>query len=260
MAMTGSHWRDHWDKHAGQWQRIGSPLRPCAEDIDCFRAALSGSGLLLGVTPELADIGHITALDHNPTMIDRLAAGMAITGEWLAMPFEPARFDFALGDGSPNMLAYPHEYSALFAQLQRVLKPGGLVAFRLFAAPAEAETLATLVHAAHAGTIGSFHAFKWRWAMALVAAAGDPNIHVADILAAFNQHFPDRAALAAASGWHPQSIDTIDVYDGSSIVYSFPTLQQMQQVAAPWLQQQSVHHGHYELAERCPILFYQLRA
>lgn len=260
MAVPTAHWRDHWDKHAGQWQRIGSPLRPCPEDVALLSQAVAGAGpegLLLGVTPELAAIGTITALDHNPAMIGTLAVGHTVHGEWLDMPFPDARFDFALGDGSPNMLAYPHGYTALFQQLARVLKPGARVAFRLFAAPEEGESLATLQAEAMAGRIGSFHAFKWRLAMALVRAAGDANIAVARIHAAFQQHFPDRAALAQATGWAPESIQTIDVYAGSDVVYNFPTLSQMRAVSAPYLRECGVAYGSYELAERCPVLSYE---
>lgn len=252
---------NHWDRHSEQWQHIGSPLRPCAQDVDCFRASLPNGeglkGLLLGVTPELASIADLIALDHNPLMVSKIAQGETVIGEWLNMPFEQNSFDYALGDGSLNMLSYPHGYHQIFQELQRVVKPDGVVTFRLFAAPQSPESLEFLVEEALAGRIGSFHAFKWRWAMALTSERGQLNIQVSDILDVFNRHFPDREMLSFRSGWDIQSIHTIDVYGGSELSYSFPTLPQMQEVISPYFQSTNTQHGSYELAERCPVLTYR---
>lgn len=254
----------HWDGHSEQWRHIGSPLRPCAQDVDFFRNALKDSsgrkGLLLGVTPELVSIADMTALDHNPFMVSKVANGAAVIGEWLDMPFADSSFDFAVGDGCLNMLSYPYGYTQFFQQLQRVVKPNGLVSFRLFAAPLMPEPLDLLVEEAHSGRIGSFHAFKWRWAMAMTVDRGDPNIPVDDILKTFHHHFPDRVKLSSSSGWDLQSIQTIDVYGESEMSYSFPTLKQMQDVEKPYLQNIGIQYGSYELAERCPILTYRLSA
>jgi SAM-dependent methyltransferase len=254
------HQRDHWELHAGQWQKIGSPLRPSQEDIKLFtRAVVSANGqdgLLLGVTPELAFIGNMTALDHNPAMIDKLAVGKTVIGEWLDMPFMYAQFNFAIGDGSFNMLSYPMEYEQLFMQLKKVLKDGGRAIFRLFAAPEKPEPMKRVISAALSGEIKTFHAFKWRFAMALVGMTKDPNIKVSVIYSEFNSIFPDRKKLASASGWSRESIDTIDVYEYSKIVYSFPTMRQMQAVALADFHEISVEYGQYELAERCPVIIY----
>ena len=64
-TMTGEN-RVHWEDYAKFWDRVGPPLRPCAEDVayferrvgkrfsdrhvDCERA------LILGVTPEFASM------------------------------------------------------------------------------------------------------------------------------------------------------------------------------------------------------------
>ena len=55
-----------------------------------------------------------------------------------------------------------------------------------------------------AGEIRSFHAFKWRLAMAIVAEAADPNIRVETIRDVFIREFPDRAMLAETTGWRAE--------------------------------------------------------
>jgi SAM-dependent methyltransferase len=239
-----------------------------------MRAALGeshGHGLLLGVTPELRALcDRITAVDFNSAMIEKWwrdgqgGPGQAVRqGDWLMLGamFPSATFDFAISDACLNMLAYPHGQRALFGELEKVLKDGAPVVVRFFAAPgkARAERVEEVVGAAAAGRIGSVHAFKWRLAHALVAERGDPNIAVTAILAAFERAVPDRAALAAATGWPRAEIDTIDAYAGSANVYSFPDMEALEAVLPASWRIDSLAHGNYELAEHCPVIGLQRR-
>lgn len=252
------YWRDHWQDHARQWSLIGSPLRPTAEDISIMKAALGpnpGPGLLLGVTPELAQLGRQTiAVDHNSTMIEKLSSGKVVFGEWLSLPFEPESFEFAAGDGSLNMLNYPGEYEMLFKQLKKVLKKNAKIIFRVFTSPPSAENIEDVVTAALNGEIGSFHAFKWRLAMAVAAFSNNANIAVVKIYEAFASYFPNREELAKASGWPLADINTIDVYKGSDVVYSFPTLAELRKAVSPIFREVSLANANYELSDRCPII------
>jgi|AGTN01.1.fsa_nt_gi hypothetical protein len=222
--------KDHWHGHARQWSRIGSPLRPCAEDVARIRSAVErcgDRGLILGATPELAGMTPGTvSVDRNPEMIARLRGdrGCSVVGEWLDLPFDGEVFDFVAGDGSVNALPYA-DYEDLFARLRGLLKASGRLALRVFAAPVEPERVEDVFEAAHRRGIGSFHAFKWHLAMALAAEGGGPDIRVADIHEAFRHWVPDRVRFAERTGWSMEHINTIDVYDRSSIVYSFPTEQ-----------------------------------
>ena len=55
-----------WPRHAGQWQRVGPPLRPGPDDVRHIEACIAAwssrqrraapRALLLGVTPELATL------------------------------------------------------------------------------------------------------------------------------------------------------------------------------------------------------------
>lgn len=258
---TAPYWRDHWNKHAGQWEKIGSPLRPCSDDITAFKHAISSAGnngLMLGATPELAALGNITAIDRNPQMT-KLANCKVIQGEWLEMPFANGSFDFAIGDGSFNMLQYTGEYETVFKKLSNIIKPEGRIALRLFAAPETGESIDEVVEAAVRAGIGSFHAFKWRFAMAMVAAGNNRNIKVADIYTEFTRCFPEREKLSRHTAWTIETINTIDVYKDSAVSYSFPKLSEFRQMAQKYFNEIDVEYGNYELAERCPVITYSIQ-
>ena len=222
--------------------------------------------LVLGVTPELVTLAWppgstVTAVDREPAMIAAHftpAPGReAVCGDWLALPAGDGAFDVVVGDGCASTLAYPAGYGAFAAELARALAPGGLAILRLFAAPERAETLADVAADLAAGpapatVAAGFDALKWRVAMA--AQPPDRNVRVADIRAAFDELVPDRAALAARTGWRREVIDHIDAYRGSDAVYSFPTLAEARAAFAPWLETVACHAPSYPLGERCPTV------
>ncbi len=255
---------NHWQTYHEKWSRLAPPLRPDREVVAAFRQALgprAGKVLLLGVTPELADIGDdVTAVDRSQPMIDYIWPGdtprrRARCGDWLSIGFADGAFDGVVGDGVLNFPRYADGTRALFAAIRRVLRPGGCFVCRLFASPEETEPLERIRDDAYRGAIGNFHALKWRVAMAAVRASGEPNIPVRSIRDTFMRLFPDRDELSRATGWTRADIDTIDVYDGSAEVYAFPTRRQFLEAArgifAPG---RLVEAGAYPLAERCPLL------
>lgn len=250
----------HWQTFAERWNRLGSPLRPCAEDVENFSSALGdtpGYCLLLGVTPELANLSaHISALDNSADMIRALwpQDKPVILGDWLAMPFEPCSFDNVIGDGCPVLLSWPLQYQKLFAQVGRVLKPGGKLLLRVFVGAETAESTEQVCSDALAGRMKSFHAFKWRLSMAIAATSPDYTFCIADTLATFDRLLPDRERLAAASGWCMDEIKTIDFYRGSTARYSYPPLSQLRKTIPLGLKEYEPLYGSYELAERCPLL------
>lgn len=254
---------DHWQRHARQWSHIGSPLRPSEEDVALMRQLLGedpGRGLLLGVTPELTALSdEMVAVDRDAAMIDRLwrprgKGHMAMQADWLTLPLAGRHFDFAVGDGSLNVLRHVEDYRRLFCQMRRQLRDGGLLVLRVFCAPALAETPEQVHAAALRREIGSFHAYKWRLAMALVARDGSANVPVAAIHAAFELLAPRRSDFADLAGWALADVDTIDVYRGSGLSYSFPTLEQLRLALPGNCEEVALRHGGYELAERCPVI------
>lgn len=254
--------KNHWFAHAQQWSRVTSPLRPNDEDINLMKRALhasQGTCLLFGVTPEIASsFSPLVAVDNNAGMIEKLwktgIEARAIQADWLDLPLPDNSFGYGIGDGSINMLLYQDQYQTWFDQIKRVLVPGGRLVIRIFARPIEAESLNSVKQIALKGLIGNFHAFKWRWAMALVASNQTPNIHVTQILNTFNEYFPDRLALSNISKWPVADIATIDVYQNSSAIYSFPTIQEVRNSIPSGLREVEIVYASYELADRCPIM------
>ncbi len=265
--------RDHWPLHAAQWARIGPPLRPCADDVAIVErevaawAAVRGRApraLLLGVTPELATMAWpagttLDAIDRSAAMVGAVfpttgtpPAARARVGEWLALPHDAGGLDVVVGDGCLCCLPFPAGVAALASELGRVLAADGLAVLRLFAAPANAERLDDVAAAMWAGELASFHALKWRIAMAIQPP--DRNVRVSDILAAFDAIAPDRAALADRTGWPLDTIGTIDAYRGSPAVYAFPTVAEQLEALAVTLASVTTHTPTYELGDRCPTI------
>jgi hypothetical protein len=251
-----------WQSFHRRWSRLKPPLRANSDVVAALAAALEyhrACALLLGVTPELADIAEQTiAVDKSETMIAHIWPGdsesrRAVLGDWLAMPFPRPQFSAVLGDGSLNALRYS-DYPALFAQLETVLQPGARLAIRVYATPDDGETVDAVRRAARAGGVGGFHAFKWRLAMAIATEKRSPDVPVALIHHVFEREFPDRAALGRTNNWSAEDIDEIDAYAASGLAYSFPTHGEfVAALPSSFAGARFCRSGDYELAERCPI-------
>ncbi len=262
---------DHWPRHARQWALVGPPLRPSPADVAAVRAQLARCGpaprgLVLGVTPELIGAGwpataRLIAIERSADVIAAIGprgpAATALQADWRALPLAARSIELAVGDGALSTLRFPDDYRALAGELARVLAPGGRVALRLFAAPAVAEPLDAVAAALAAGTIGSFHALKWRVAMAIQPA--DRNVAVAAIGRAVEALCGDRAALAARTGWSPAVIAAIDSYRGSRLTYSFPTQAEVIAALGDALAVVDELVPTYELGARCPTVTWARR-
>lgn len=268
ITMPSSPPNKHWQDFARQWNRLGSPLRPCAEDVENFRTAMGsdpGRCLLLGITPELADITpQLTAIDNSAAMIGALwkqqdIGKEVIQGDWLALPFPQGAFDTIIGDGCLVLLSHPVQHRRFFEQLVRVIAPGGKILLRVFVGPDQRESRELVCSDALGGKMKSFHAFKWRLSMAIASETAGHNFNVAETLATFDRLIPDRELLASATGWRAEDIATIDFYRNSAARYSYPTLVQVRECIPASLKETGLIYGHYELAERCPILILESR-
>jgi SAM-dependent methyltransferase len=264
-----AHGASHWAVYHRHWERLTPPLRVHPEVVDGYRAVV-GEGaervLLLGVTPELVNIGaSLVAVDRNAAMVTTIWPGdtdrrRSVVGNWFDLPFRRGSFTAAMGDGGLNILEFPASQASIFAELARVLAPGAPVALRVFRQPERGETVASLRDEAFGARIAGFQAFKLRLAMAIVSAGSTPNVPVRRILEVFDRHFADRDALARSSGWSPDDIATIDLYERSADVYAFPTEREFASVVpGSFAPIRFVPVGTYELAERCPLLVTERR-
>jgi hypothetical protein len=252
-----------WGEFHRRWSRLTPPLRANHEVVTAISNAIENHRervLLLGVTPELSGLGVQTiALDWSAGMIAHVWPGddgarRSVLGDWRAMPFRERNMTAVIGDGSLNVISVA-DYRAVFAQLEIALLPQAKLALRFYLRPEQCETVADVRRAALAGRIAGVHAFKWRVAMAIAAERGSADVAVAEIHRIFEREFPDRRALAAATGWSALDIDDIDAYAGLDTIYSFPTRTELRAVLPEKFRNpRFVASGTYELGERCPIL------
>lgn len=254
----------HWNLFHHRWSRVAPPLRPNHEVVAAVKANIKpvagGRTLLLGVTRELADIdSDVTGVDRHPGMVENLWPGntdarRAMVGEWRKLEFENDYFSNCVGDGSLCVLPFS-DVNAVWREIARVLRPGGIFACRFYQTPDAGETVQELRDAVLAGAIAGISAFKLRLMMAICAGQPIPNVKVVDILDAFCRMFPDRDELTRRTGWQREDIDTIDVYKESPEIYNMPrSAQILSQIPSSFSNPKFVAAGSYELAERCPIL------
>jgi hypothetical protein len=259
------------DDHAGSagWrdfhrriEALGLPQRPDARVAARFAQLIEGRDarvLMLGVTRELAELGEeLTAVDWSEEQLERVWIGdrpgrRSVLADWRAMDLPYAGHTAAIGDGSLSTLAWPEDYARTFVRVAHALAAGGRLALRCFVAPDDPEPLEQIAEDVLSGREPSFHATKWRVAMAVAGNRG--NVLVGEIHAAFERLFPDRQLLAERTSWHPATIALIDAFRHSQLVYSFVTRGALL-AALPdtFADARFVSSGDYPLSERCPFL------
>ncbi len=275
--MTEAPPRSHWNAHARRWNAIGPPLRPTAADIQHVQQSVArwlpagvprGRALLLGVTPELAQIAwqpplRLLAVDQSPGMAEGVWPGdtalrQVQIADWLSLSGLDAEFGLALGDGVFTLLQYPAGYRALATVLARAVAPQGLLCLRLFCRPAARESVPAVFDALFTGQLGNFHVFKWRLAMALQDEATH-SVRLADVWQAFHERVPNPETLAAHTGFPAPEIATIDGYRGVQERYSYCSEQEVVAVLEPAFELLEIWYPSYELGERCPHLSFRRR-
>lgn len=261
--------KDHWALHAQRWHLHAPPLRPSEPDVAIVRDIATiwrkehdrePHVVVLGVTPEyVGAFQHVTAVDVEPAMIKALfkekPGHRAVLASWLSMPLEDASVDLIVGDGSTNVIDYPDDYKALVSELHRVLRPGGSLALRLFAAPEVQETMDQVRAALDAGTISNFNVLKWRIAMAVPTV--DFKIRSQAIMETFNSWVPDREAFAAKTGWPRDVIENIDIYKNSEATRAYPPVSVVRSIFSPPFHEQTLHVKSYEMGDRCPTIVFR---
>jgi hypothetical protein len=255
---------DHRREYHRAWSRLAPPWRPHPDVVAAVRREIGdrpGRTLLLGVTPELANISpDLIALDRNYAMVVHVwpgntAARRAIVGDWRNGNFAANSFSACVGDGSLCGLEWPGELSRVLIGLCHAVRSGGKFLCRVYVPPEASESISAVRDATLAGAIGGFHAFKMRLAMALAGQAPTRRVCVSDILGEFDRLFRDRHQLVRRTEWNRHEIDTIDFYRDSAVVFNFPTREQLLSVACHiFPTARIVGAGCYELAERCPFL------
>lgn len=258
-ASSDAHWAAIYQPAA----RLGPPLFVDASIAAAYHAAITGHaarGLLLGVTPQLADFAaDVTAVERNPTVIATRWPGdtpqrRALCADWRDMTFPPGTFTACIGDGSLNSLPDLGSITAILSRVAGFVAAGGPLVFRVYLTPEDCEPVGAVFEAARARRIASFGALKWRLAMALAHERRNPSMPVTEIRARFESEAPDRARFADETGLSREDLDTIDIYRDSAEVYCFPTGSELLRSLPAFVRfVEFAGSGSYELAERCPL-------
>lgn len=249
--------KSHWAARSQHWGKIGPPLVPNQEVIDAFTQLIPTTSniLMLGVTPQIANAyTNVTAVDREPAMIERVWPGntetkRVIEANWLTIDLDSNQFDGILGDGSINMVEYPHDIRFMFNQVYNWLKPGGTFAMRFFTRPDEPITRDQLIKEALNPTMG-FSAYRRLLPMYIAVNEGScvPSVRMLEV---FDELFPDRSVLK----WDPEHIVSIDSYRGTTTTSWFPTRDEILDFVHPDAKNvKFVDAGTYEIAHTCPIL------
>lgn len=255
--------QNHWEKNSRHWSRIEPPLRPDPATVSAFQRLAGGATsrvLLLGVTSELANaFESVQAIDKSPQMIANIwpgntASKQAEQGNWLELPVPARPFDAAVGDGCLSNLVYPHDVREVLRRVFHSLRPGGRFVCRLFERPDQIWSREDLIAEAAAPARINFHAFKWKVAMHL-AATTHATVPVPQILSLFNELFPDRAGVAARTGWPRELIDLVDVYRDSEVQFTFMTRREIIDVLPAGISDLRFEIcSDYDLTECCPMM------
>jgi SAM-dependent methyltransferase len=177
-------------------------------------------------------------------------------GDWSAIPVASGSIQCVVGDGCFTLLDYPRGYERVFLEIHRILGPGGSLAVRYFCRPTESESLSRIEEDLMCRRIGNAHVLKWRLAMALHGSVRE-GVPAVQIWQKFNELVPKREKLELHLGWDRREIDTFDVFRGSPAIFTFPTLDEVKEVADPMFCEISHHIPTYELGSCCPTLTYR---
>ncbi len=266
----------HWNSTAKQWKYFASPLRPETEDISyikniIFKKFSNRKKInikLCGVTPELATIQwppqtFLTAIEQSMEMIQEVWPGdidgkrKAIQGHWLDPEIDIHPYDVIIGDGCFISMDYPNEYNTFAKRLANSLAHDGLIAMRFFIQTENTESSDQVFCALQNGEINSFHAFKWRLAMALQSSS-QQGVKLHDIYAAWQNSEITNNYLIDKRGWSENTINTINLYKHKQNHFYFATLPEILTILEKYFYVESIYYPNYELGERCPIIIGRL--
>lgn len=273
--MTTS--QTYWSNVGGDWDLVGPPLRPSLEDTAIMEQLVSRwacasrieapQAVVLGVTQEIVRMRwpentHILAFDREPARIETLwphhsfSNAAALCANWLTMPLVDGYADLVLADGSFTLLAFPDEYSQLAKELARILAPGGMVAVRMYVAPAERESVNDIFDDLWEGRIGNFNTFKWRLAMALINPT-DFSVTFDEIWEVWHEKMASPEKLSEKLGWPFRVINMIERYRDGSTRNSYPPLELVGDLFAPLFKMEEVISPSYQDGERYPTVCFR---
>lgn len=246
------------------WENLVLPLRPIEPiptNIAQFIPDKEARLLLLGVTPDYADLTtDVTALDFSAAMIEHVWPGdtehrRAELGDWRDMPFPDQQFDLAVCDNGFSMLQDPNAIASVLKHLKRVVKTNGTVVARWFLSPEAPLSDTDVTDFALTRCGASVVTLRWWFAFSRACRNADTTTTANDSYVLFDELINNRAKLREAYGWSEDTIKEADFYKGSSAKYIFPTEAAMRKLVSPYFNSvKLVQSGCYPMSEHAPFV------
>jgi len=251
----------HWAERSKHWGRSQPPLRPDPAAVELIQDLIGNTNsdiLLLGVTRELTlAFENVIAVEREPNMISNVWLGdtdskRVIHNDWLQVQFPNERFGGAVGDGSINQVAFPHDQLRLLDRILDWLEPGGVFACRMYTRPDTPITLDDLRREGLNPTV-NWSAYRRMLSMYLAEHVGQ-TYPFAEITPLFNELFPDRSNLP----WTKEQLEMVDTYATSKLQSCLPTRRELEQIIpARAREARFIDVGNYDLAYCCPVLTFK---
>lgn len=269
----------YWEARAATW-KVVPPLSPSESDVGFYEARAAGKipddrralrAMLLGVTAPIAAMRwptgtRLVALDWAASMIrsvwprDRVPGGFAaVRGDWREIPLLSASLDFVAGDGCYSTFPDLEGPAAMNREVHRVLRPGGEFCLRCFRRPDESPPIATLFEWLFAGRFSNLDLFRWMLAMAVHGDSRD-GVSVNAVWRVWREHVPDPQASRALFGWTQEALTNMQNWSHMETRYVFPTLAELEALAAPLFDIVACDIPVYEWGEQFPRLAMRRRA
>jgi hypothetical protein len=255
--MTNTHWAER-SKH---WNRSQPPLRPDPDAVRLIQDLIGNTTsdiLLLGVTRELTvAFDNVVAVEREPNMISNVWLGnteskRVIHDDWLKVQFPHERFGGAVGDGSINQVAFPHDQLMLLDRILDWLEPGGVFACRMYTRPDTPITRADLVREGITPSV-NWSAYRRMLTMHLADRVGQ-TMPIKLVKELFDDLFPEKSVLP----WTSEQLEMIDAYGKSELSSCLPTRDELRQIIPARAKEvQFLDVGNYDLAECCPVLTFK---
>jgi len=269
----------YWDARATAW-KIVPPLSPSDDDVRFYaaRAALNvpANGrpmraLLLGVTRSIALMPwsagtRLLALDWASNMIRSVWPGEsvppqfhAVRGDWREIPLASGALDFVVGDGCYSTFADLEGPAAMNREVHRALRPGGEFCLRCFRRPAKPVPIGQLFAWLFSGRYSNLDLFRWMLAMAVHGDSRE-GVSVHSVWRIWHEHVPDPEEHRARLGWTPEAVANMENWGRLETRYVFPTLAELEALAAPHFDLVACDLPRYEWGEQFPRLAMRRRA
>jgi len=124
--------------------------------------------------------------------------------------------------------------------------------------PTKRETPDAVFADLRANRIQSFHAFKFRLAMALQENA-ETGVAVSEVFSAWKRARIDMDSLLAMTGWQRETVEMIYLYEGKTSRLAFPTVAELESVMSEHFDTLETRYLDYEMGDCCPIITYRVR-